>query len=337
VQPTSDFIRDRDWSLPAQALKQNIFDAAGPKEIEFIDATALALKHMGDALYTNPLLMGYAWQKGWIPLALDAITKAIELNAISVPNNLKAFAIGRISAEKPELVKIDTRTESIIEFKRKISPSTVSDSLADIVALRAEALTFYQNAAYAERYKTLVAKVANAEDKLGESTALARTVAHYLFKVMAYKDEYEVARLMSTQTFKDTISQQFEGDYQLAYHLAPPLISKIDPKTGRPKKIRFGAWLGTAFTGLAKLKVLRGTPLDVFGYSNERQHERRLSADYQAWLATISDRLTTDNLGLAVEIAQALDGVRGYGPVKKIAMEKFDAQWTQYQRQWLQT
>jgi indolepyruvate ferredoxin oxidoreductase len=334
VQPTSDFIRDRDWALPADALKKNIFDAAGPKEIEFIDANALAVKHMGDALYTNPLLMGYAWQKGWIPLALDAITKAIELNGISVENNLKAFAIGRLSADKPHLVKTEPRNESIIEFKRKPSHLFEADTLEHLVNSRAEELMLYQNTAYAQRYKTLVLAVANTESQLGNGTILAQSVAKNLFKLMAYKDEYEVARLMSTAAFKEKIAQQFSGDYQLAYHLSPPLISKIDPKTGRPKKIRFGPWLGTAFMAMAKLKVLRRTPLDLFGYSEERKQERQLITTYQTWLTTLSEHLTMDNLALAIEIANIPDAIRGYGPVKKIAIDKFNAQWQSYQKQW---
>jgi indolepyruvate ferredoxin oxidoreductase len=317
VLPTSEFIRNRDWSISNQDLKNNILTAAGEKEIDFIDANALAVSHMGDALYTNPLLMGYAWQRGWIPLSRQAIMKAIELNDMSVANNVKAFCIGQLAAVKPEL--LTTRKLQTIEFKR--NPNHSSKPITEVIAARAQELTNYQNKAYADRYLREVNRVIVLEKKLQLDEQLSTAVAHNLFKLMAYKDEYEVARLMSTDTFKKKVAAQFDGDYTLAYHLAPPLLSSVDPKTGRPKKIRFGAWLGTGFNLLAKMKFLRGTVFDVFGATQERRLERKLIDDYLDLLETFSNGLTPTSHSLTLRLAKLPEDIRGYGPVKLKAIE----------------
>jgi indolepyruvate ferredoxin oxidoreductase len=317
VQPTSEFIRNRDWSISNQDLKNNILTAAGQQDIDFIDANALAVSHMGDALYTNPLLIGYAWQRGWIPLSRQAIMKAIELNNMSVANNQNAFCIGQLAAVKPELVS--TAKRQTIEFKRDAKPS--DKPLAEIIAVRMHALTQYQNKRYAERYLKQVNHVIALEKKLQLNEQLSTAVAENLFKLMAYKDEYEVARLMSTDSFKQTIATQFEGDYKLAYHLAPPLLSKVDEKTGRPKKIRFGPWLGIAFQLLARLKPLRGTALDVFGATHERRLERGLVSEYITLITSFTDRLDASTHLLALQLARLPEDIRGYGPVKLKAIQ----------------
>jgi indolepyruvate ferredoxin oxidoreductase len=340
VAPTSDFIRNRDWALPADALKQNILDAAGVEQMEFVNANALALGLMGDALYTNPLLMGYAWQRGWIPLKLSSIETAIKLNAMAVSNNLNAFAIGRLAANDWSAIEAEAKQAnktqdanrgknaitSVIEFKRS---QGLTSSLAQLLATRVEYLSAYQNSAYADRYLKLVEQVKLSELKVSAQvnngltvTPLTEIVAKNLFKLMAYKDEYEVARLMSAAAFKAKIATQFDGDYTLSYHLAPPLLSKVDPKTGRPKKMRFGAWMGTAFKLLAPMKFLRGTALDLFGYSEERRAERALVHEYSEWVTTVADELNTDNLALAKQIAALPQEIRGFGPVKETAMLK---------------
>ena len=326
VQPTSDFIRDRDWALPTEALKQNIFNAAGKDEMFFLDATLLAVNTMGDALYTNPLLMGYAWQKGWIPLQLVAIEKAIELNAVAVANNLKAFAIGRVAAGRPEQIKPFVRTGSevkIIEFKRiaKDGQTHLSETALDaLIQSRSAELVNYQNTAYANRYIKLVQQIRTLEKERLNSTALTEAVARNLFKLMAYKDEYEVARLMSTTVFKAKVAAQFEGNYKLSYHLAPPLISRIDPKTGRPSKIKFGPWMGGAFGVLAGFKFLRGSALDVFGKTQERRAERQLIVEYEEFLVSLSNSLSQDGVTKALKIARLPESIRGFGPVKEKAM-----------------
>jgi indolepyruvate ferredoxin oxidoreductase len=318
VQPTSEFIRNRDWSISNHNLKNNILTAAGQQEIDFIDANALALAHMGDALYTNPLLMGYAWQRGWIPLSRQAIMKAIELNDMSVKSNMKAFCIGQLATAKPDLVAVTT--SQTIEFKR--NPKHPGNSLENMVASRIVELTQYQNKAYADRYLSAVNRISALEKKLQLDDQLSKAVAHNLFKLMAYKDEYEVARMMSTDTFKQKIAASFEGSYTLAYHLAPPLLSKVDEKTGRPKKIRFGPWLGVGFKLLAKMKPLRGTLFDVFGATHERRLERALVTEYFSLLEMFTNRLDASQLKIALQLAKIPEEIRGYGPVKLIAMEQ---------------
>jgi indolepyruvate ferredoxin oxidoreductase len=321
LQPTSDFIRNRDSTIPHEALSKNILDAAGHKEMEFIAATSVATRLMGDALYTNPLLLGFVWQKGWIPLSLKALTTAIELNAISVANNLKAFAIGRLCAANSPLVQLPA-SHQVIEFKRALKGGSISDSfhLDEFTNRRQQDLQAYQNSSYADMY---LAKV-NAVAALGHAP-LTELVAKNLFKLMAYKDEYEVARLMEDVQFLSNIEKQFEGDYTLAFHLAPPLLSRVDPKTARPKKIRFGAWIQSGFAWLKYGKVLRGTPLDVFGYTKERREERRLLKEYLAWLDALPAQLTTKNLSLALTIAALPDNLRGFGPVKATAITKYNS------------
>jgi indolepyruvate ferredoxin oxidoreductase len=324
VQPTSEFIRNRDWSISNQDLKNNILTAAGQKEIDFIDANALALAHMSDALYTNPLLMGYAWQRGWIPLSRQAMMKAIELNDMAIANNVKAFCIGQLAAAKPQLVAVPAPTPTLqtIEFKR--DAKQLVKPIDEILTIRAQELTLYQNKGYADRYLQQVNQVIRLEEKLLLDDSLSRAVAHNLFKLMAYKDEYEVARLMSTDTFKHKIAAQFEGDFTLAYHLAPPLLSRIDSKTGRPKKIRFGPWLGAGFKCLAKMKPLRGTVFDVFGATHERRLERALVVEYMHLIHIFSTKLKPSDLVLALKLAKIPEEIRGYGPVKLQAMK--DAQ-----------
>jgi indolepyruvate ferredoxin oxidoreductase len=321
VQPTSEFIRNRDWSISIDDLKSNILNAAGEKEIDFIDANALAVAQMGDALYTNPLLLGYAWQRGWIPLSRRAIMKAIELNDISVANNIKAFCVGQLAATQPGLVGAPKAANKLqtIEFKRNAAQLT--EPLTAIVELRAKELTKYQNKAYADRYENAVNRIASIEKKLQLNDQLSKAVAHNLFKLMAYKDEYEVARLMSTDAFKQSIAAQFEGNYRLAYHLAPPLLSRVDPKTGRPKKIRFGAWLGIGFTILSRLKLLRGTFFDLFGATHERHLERALVAEYFELTEILIKRLDASNHAVALRLTKIPEEIRGYGPVKIQAIQ----------------
>jgi indolepyruvate ferredoxin oxidoreductase len=331
VQATSEFIRNRDATIPQQALKHNIATAAGEQELDFFDATAIATRHMGDALYTNPLLMGYAWQKGWIPLTLDAIVKAIELNAISVKANIEAFAIGRLTASKSALITASPSNTHVIEFKRHPAKEV---SFEDTLAFRKQELTLYQNTAYADRYTTQVLALRAYEKDHGLEHTLSQTVAHNLFKLMAYKDEYEVARLMSTPQFRKSIEAQFTGDYKLAFFLSPPLISRVDPKTGRPKKIRFGAWMGLGFKMLQHFKRLRQTPFDVFGYTAERHQERLLLARYCQWLGSLRGTLNAANYSQAIAIAQLPASIRGFGPVKEKAIEKTTLLWDELLDKW---
>jgi indolepyruvate ferredoxin oxidoreductase len=275
-------------------------------------ATAL----MGDTLATNMFMLGYAWQKGWIPLSEAAIQKSIQLNAVSVDFNLQAFRWGRTAAHDLASVEKQARandtTAHVIEFKR-------APTLDAIIAKRVEFLTAYQNAAYAQQYRDFVEQVRSAESRLGDDAKpqrLTDAVARYLFKLMAYKDEYEVARLHSDRAFVEKIEGMFEGDYKIKFHLAPPLLAKRD-NNGHLVKQEFGPWMMYAFGVLAKLKSLRGTPLDIFGYTAERKMERALPQQYKQTILSLLPKLRPDNLATSVAIASIPEGIRGYGHVKE--------------------
>jgi indolepyruvate ferredoxin oxidoreductase len=268
-------------------------------------ATAL----MGDSIATNMFMLGYAFQKGHVPLAEASIVKAIELNGVSIPFNKAAFLWGRTAAHDLASVQKITAPAKVIEFKR-------SQSLDDVVKRRVELLTAYQNAAYAAQYEGFVAKVRAEEAKIGKGTRLAEAVARYYYKLMAYKDEYEVARLYSDPAFKEKIAGMFEGDIKLKFHLAPPLMAKHD-KEGHLVKKEYGQWMLKAFGVLAKFKGLRGTPLDVFGYTAERKMERALIGQYRDTIEALLPKLTADKLAQAVAIASIPEEIRGFGHVKE--------------------
>jgi indolepyruvate ferredoxin oxidoreductase len=254
-------------------------------------------------------MLGFAWQKGRVPLSEASIMKAIELNGVSVNFNKAAFTWGRTAAhDLPSLVKMTTPAK-VIEFKR-------TQTLDDLVRRRVELLTAYQDAAYAQQYQAFVDEVRAAEAKLGKGTRLAEAVARYFYKLMAYKDEYEVARLYTDGAFKEKIAGMFEGDITLKFHLAPPLFAKHD-KEGHLVKQEFGPWMMKAFGVLAKLKGLRGGPLDVFGYTAERRTERALIGEYRQTIGALLPKLTDDNLARAVAIASIPEDIRGYGHVKE--------------------
>jgi indolepyruvate ferredoxin oxidoreductase len=332
VSPTSDFIRDPDWQMPAEALKRNVLDAAGDEDVDFIDANDIAVTLLGDTIYTNPLLLGYAWQKGWLPLTREALERAIELNGVSVAANLRAFRWGRRIAHEPELARTLARPAQtkVIEFKRPVGQVRSDSDLQELIERRVAFLTDYQNAAYAKRYREWVERVRRVEgDRMGVAGRwkLTEAVARYLFKLMAYKDEYEVARLHADPAFVERIRAQFTGDYKLKFHLAPPIISRINPDTGRPAKREFGPWMLPAFRVLAKMKFLRGTALDPFGRTEERRTERQLIVDYEALLDELLSRLCPANHALAVDLARIPEHIRGYGPVKERHLHEARRQW----------
>jgi indolepyruvate ferredoxin oxidoreductase len=312
VSPTAEFVKNPDWRLPGTDLQGDIVEAAGAKNVDFVPAGKLATALMGDAIATNMFMLGYAFQKGWVPLAEESLLRAIELNGVAVDFNKKAFVWGRrAAADLAGVERIATPAEVI-----PISQA-FSRNLDEIIARRVEFLTGYQDAAYAARYRVLVERVRAAESKLGAGTVLTEAVARYSFKLMAYKDEYEVARLHSDPAFMRKIQGMFEGDYELKFHLAPPIFNKPDPITGEARKSEFGSWMGIAFRILAKLKFLRGTALDVFGYTEERRTERKLIAEYEVTVAELLERLDRENHAVAVEIASVPEHIRGYGHVKR--------------------
>ena len=279
-----------------------------------MDATRLATALLGNSIGANIFMVGYAYQLGALPLSAESIEKAIELNGEAVAMNLAAFRFGRRAAFDPASVEalIRPAPEAASDARR------LSQSFDEMVARRVDFLSAYQNAGYAARYKALVDKVKAAEAaKAPGKSGLVEAVARYLFKLMAYKDEYEVARLYAGPEFLAQVKNEVAGDnLTLKFHLAPPLLAKKDPVTGVAKKMTFGPWMLPAFRTLAKFKFLRGTAFDIFGYSEERRTERRLIADYEALLAEIIAKLTPDNHHLAVGLANIPEKIRGFGHVK---------------------
>jgi indolepyruvate ferredoxin oxidoreductase len=314
--PTAAFVRNADWQFPGAEMERNIRTACGTGNVDMIDAAKIATGLMGDSIATNMFLLGYSWQKGWVPLSEGAIMKAIELNAVSIDFNKQCFNWGRAAAHDLAAVEKMSRANDVvaqvIEFKR-------STPLDELISKRIALLTDYQDAAYAEKYKTLVNEVRAAESKLGDAAKnmkLTETVARYYYKLMAYKDEYEVARLHSTKAFADKIAGMFEGDYQVKFHLAPPLFAKRDAH-GHLIKQEFGPWMRHAFGLLAKFKGLRGGALDIFGYTEERKMERALITQYRDTMHALLPRLTADNLSKLIAIAAIPEDIRGYGHVKE--------------------
>ncbi|MES2128040.1 MAG: indolepyruvate ferredoxin oxidoreductase family protein [Pseudomonadota bacterium] len=315
---TAAFVKNPDWQFPGASSQAEIVKACGQPNVDFVDAGQIATALMGDSIATNMFMLGYAWQRGHVPLSEASIMKAIELNNVSVGFNKAAFTWGRTAAhDLPSLVKMTTPAK-VIEFKR-------TQTLDDVVGKRIELLTAYQDANYAGQYKAFVDQVRAAEAKLGSGTRLTEAVARYFYKLMAYKDEYEVARLYTSGAFAEKVAGMFEGDYKLKFHLAPPLLAKTDAQ-GHLIKQEFGSWMMKAFGVLAKFKGLRGTALDIFGYTAERKMERALIGEYRDTVGGLLPKLTSDNLAQAVAIASIPEDIRGYGHVKerhlKAAKEK---------------
>jgi indolepyruvate ferredoxin oxidoreductase len=306
---TAAFVKNPDWQFPGEGSRGAIVQACGAGNVDFVDAGQMATALMGDSIATNMFMLGYAFQKGHVPLAEASIMKAIELNGVAVPFNKAAFTWGRTAAHDLAAVARLTTPAKVVEFKR-------SPGVDEIIGRRVELLTAYQDVAYAEQYKAFVEQVRAAEAKLGKGTRLTEAVARYFYKLMAYKDEYEVARLYSDPAFKEKIAGMFEGDIKLKFHLAPPLLAKHD-KEGHLVKQEFGPWMMKAFGVLARLKGLRGTPFDVFGYTDERKTERALITQYRETIEALLPKLSVENLAQAVAIASIPEDIRGFGHVKE--------------------
>ncbi|MCE3001407.1 MAG: indolepyruvate ferredoxin oxidoreductase family protein [Xanthomonadaceae bacterium] len=324
------FTRNADLKFPAAQIIEAVRQGSGGVAPEMIEATDLATALLGDSIATNLFMLGYAWQKGLVPVSLEAIERAIELNGAAVQMNLKAFGWGRYAAHDVDFVR---RAAGLKADPKTIDATVLDDraisrSLDEVIARRVAFLTDYQDAAYARRYADLVARVRAAESaKVPGSTKLAEAVARYAFKLMAYKDEYEVARLYSQPGFWDEIARTFDGDYKVHFNLAPPLLAKKDAD-GHLTKAEYGPWIRHAFRVLAKLKFLRGGALDVFGRTAERRMERQWIADYVAAVEELIAGLTRENVALAAEIASVPEHIRGYGHVKeqheKVAREQWN-------------
>jgi len=324
--PTAAFVKNADWKFPGGNCEAAVRASVGDGLVGAFDAEQVAVQLLGDSIYTNPLMLGYAWQQGRIPLSHAALMRAIELNGVQVENNQRAFEWGRRCAHDLAEVQSLFRAAQVIEFVKK-------PSLDELVAKRVEFLTGYQDGAYAAEYKAFVDKVRAAEAKLGQSKALSEAVARYLFKLMAYKDEYEVARLHTDPAFLAKIEAMFEGDYKLVHHLAPPLTAQRNDK-GELVKKAYGPWVRKAFGVLAKLKGLRGGALDLFARSAERRTEVALIGEYRACIDELLSTLDAAKLPLAAEIARIPEEIRGYGHVKERHLKAARAKWDTLMAQW---
>jgi indolepyruvate ferredoxin oxidoreductase len=310
---TGEFTRKPDLRFPAQGMIDAVTAAVGRDAADFVDATRLATALIGDAIATNPFMLGYAWQKGLVPLAEASLLRAIELNAVAVEANKAAFRWGRRAAHDLQSVERAAGPVTPLAMARP----DIAQTLEEVVERRIKFLTGYQDEGYARRYKDLVVRVQRAESERAKGMAgLALAVARNYFKLLAYKDEYEVARLYADPAFLAKVRANFDGDYKLRFHLAPPLIAAKDPNTGEARKMEFGPWMLGAFRVLAKLKGLRGTAFDAFGRSEERKTERRLIAEYEKTVDALVANLAHDNHALAVQIAAIPDRIRGFGHVK---------------------
>jgi len=295
VAPTADFARNPDLDLSSTVMRGALERAIGGGGA-FVPATELAEALMGDSIYTNILLLGFACQLGRLPVSLEALVRAIELNGVAVDANMRAFTWGRLAARNLAAVQ----GIAMAAVPDVLHQPQRDETLDEIVARRVLELTQYQVEA----------------ERVPGSDDLAKAVARYLYKLMAYKDEYEVARLLGDPGFWRGIDEQFEGNLRVEFHLAPQIFNRRDPDTGRAKKWTFGPWMRPGFAMLAKGKRLRGTGLDVFGRTTHRREERGLISRYEATLEELLRGLDPDNHELAVEIASIPEHIRGYDLVK---------------------
>ncbi len=318
---TGDFTRNPDLTFPSHAMQRSIAEAAGEENVEFLNATDLATGLLGDAIASNLFMLGFAYQRGSVPLSAEAIERAIALNGVAVEFNRDAFRWGRRAAVHPDLVRSRATPPA------SVPPSHhLSDTLDQMVSRRVAFLTDYQNAAYAARYAARVERVRKAEAAcLPGETGLTQSVARSLFKLMAYKDEYEVARLYTETEFLQRIADRFEGPYKLNFHLAPPFLGDRDPETGHLRKRSFGPWMLSVFRILARLRRLRGTAFDIFGRSEERRLERRLIGEYEELIDEILAHLSPANHQLAIELASLPVEIRGFGHVKQANLAQVKA------------
>jgi len=315
-RPTGAFTKNPDWQFPGDEMVQVIRGAVGERAI-FVDATAIAAALLGDLIAANLFMLGLAYQRGLIPIGEAAINRAIELNGIAVAANKKAFVWGRHAA-------VDEAKVRAIALPNNAAIQMFPPSLDQEIHDRVRELTSHQNAAYARQYLDLVARVRVTEQRLAKGTRLTSAVSRYYFTLMAYKDEYEVARLFTDGRFKERLAAQFDGELSLRFNLAPPLFAKRDAD-GHLIKLEYGPWVWHAFRVLTRLKLLRGTLFDPFGSTRERRIERQLIAEYRGDVEKLLEHLNETNLAEAVELASWPEYVRGYGHVKDASLSAIRA------------
>ncbi len=322
--PIADFILNRDFNFQARKVN-SVLETALRKDSSFFDFTKPAEMLLGDSIATNMMMMGFAYQKGLLPLSAKAIEQAIEVNGVAIKLNLQAFQLGRLAAHDPAKLIAMMKDQD-----ETVAPKTLDAmSLDEIIAHRSTLLTDYQNAALAERYRALVKQVRDAATSGGYGEALPRAVAINYAKLLAYKDEYEVARLYTDGRFEKQLRDQFEGDFKFSFNLAPPILGGGKDALGRPRKRAFGAWMLPLLRLLANIRGLRGTAFDIFGHSADRKLERDLIAGYEKDVATVLGLLSPVTLDTAVELLSLPDRIRGYGPVKEKAVQDAKARYAQ--------
>ena len=324
IIPTADFVLNRDFNFQTRKVN-HVLETALRKDSAFLDFTKPAETLLGDAIATNMMMMGYAYQRGFLPLSAEAIEQAIEVNGVAIKMNTQAFRLGRLAAADP------ARMSAMMKGHDEASAPKALDamSLDEIIAHRSAHLTGYQNEKLAARYQALVTQVRDAARDRGFGEELPRAVAINYAKLLAYKDEYEVARLFTDGHFEAQLRDQFDGDFKISFNLAPPLLGGAKDALGRPKKRAFGAWMWPAFRMLAEMKGLRGTAFDIFGHSADRKLERDLIAGYEKDVAHVLSVLSPLTLETAIEILSLPDRIRGYGPVKEKAVADAKARYAQ--------
>jgi len=315
--PTADFTLNPNVEFREKETMAAIRIACGDNLTEFLDASTLATALMGDSIASNMFMLGHAFQRGLLPVSLEALLEAIEVNGAAVEASKRAFSWGRLHTHDPAAVALAARPKAA-----PVVEKIHSKSFDELLESRVTHLTAWQDSSWAERYLSLVRTAQAAELKQAPGKhGFAEAVARYAAKLMSYKDEYEVARLYADPSFLSKLHSEFEGNLRLTFLLAPPLIAPKDPQTGALKKLRFGSWVLPLFRVLARLKGLRGGPLDFFGRSEERRRERRLIDEYAVLISEICNELNPQNHSIAIQLASLPDSIRGYGHIKDRSIE----------------
>lgn len=320
LAPPSEFTQDTEAVHDGKQVIALLQERVGSEHLHTLDAHGLAMQHQGDAILSNMVMLGHAWQRGAIPVSADALEQAITLNGVAVDANLRAFRLGRLSAWRPDALQETLHAAG--------NDDLAAETLGEILARHRKALEAYQDSAYAQRHVQTITRLSSAERRVfpDRPPRLAIAAARSLYRLMAIKDEYEVARLYTDGRFRRQLEEQFEGPFTLSYHMAPPLLARKDPHTGRPRKITLGPWLEPVMRILAQGRRVRGTPFDVFGWQRERRMERQVLREFEALLADICEQLTADNHATALALAELPGMLRGFGPVKEANLQRYNTE-----------
>ena len=305
--PTGDVVRQRDARLDVTGREAAIAEAVGPENVASFDANGAAERLLGDSVFANVMMLGFAWQQGLVPVSFEALARAIELNGVAIDRNMTAFSLGRILAARPDALA-----------RQLDGPARREETLDDLIGRRADFLAEYQDRTWADRFNARIGRFRAT----GAPEDLVRHAVRSLFKLMSYKDEYEVARLHTRTGFAEGLSRDFEGDFTVNYHLAPPFLPLGKDARGRPRKRRFGPWMSHAFGALARMKRVRGTVFDPFGYTGERRMERALIGWYEDLLESCPRAPVGEQHARWARILSAPMDIRGYGPVKSEAVDR---------------